>query len=316
MKKFLLALLFLVPCLAHAYDAYIDGIYYNLNTAAKTAEVTYSSVYDKSYSGSVAIPPTINYQGNDYSVASIGESAFAYCSILTSVDIPNSVMSIGMRAFLNCSKLASVTIGNSVTRIGSEAFQGCCSLTSVTIPNSVTNIGGYAFKGCSSLSSVEIPNSVAKISSHTFYECSNLTFVTIGRSVTSIDDIAFGCCSSLSDIYCKQPVPPTCNPNVFHRVDTANCRIHVPLGAKEDYASAEVWCDFNNIIEDLDENGEVILSEVDKLKKENEELKKDIEEFKKEVADLRRRIETGDFDGDGATTAADVAKVVNSALKQ
>ena len=56
------------------------------------------------------------------SVTSIGESAFSYCSRLTSITIPNSVTSIGDRAFSGCSGLTSITISNSVTRIEGEAF--------------------------------------------------------------------------------------------------------------------------------------------------------------------------------------------------
>ena len=43
------------------------------------------------------------------SVTSIGEAAFAYCDILTSITIGNSVTSIGVSAFSECSKLNTVT---------------------------------------------------------------------------------------------------------------------------------------------------------------------------------------------------------------
>ena len=46
--------------------------------------------------------------------------------------IPNSVTSIGFTAFANCSGLTSVTIGEGVTNIGQNAFGGCSKLTSVT----------------------------------------------------------------------------------------------------------------------------------------------------------------------------------------
>ena len=73
--------------------------------------------------------------------------------------------SIGNSAFSYCSGLTSVTIPNSVTTIGSNAFRGCSGLTSVTIPNSVTTIGGNAFTQCSGLTSViskiENPFSIA-----------------------------------------------------------------------------------------------------------------------------------------------------------
>ena len=55
----------------------------------------------------------------------INQSAFANCSSLTSVTIPNSVTNIGEKAFCNCSSLTSVTIGYSVTSIGDRAFYDC-----------------------------------------------------------------------------------------------------------------------------------------------------------------------------------------------
>ena len=86
---------------------------------------------DESKSGNLIIPSTISYNGTTYSVTSIGGSAFAYCSGLTSVTIPNSVTSIGQSAFSNCSGLTSVTIPNSVTLIDYRAFYGCNGLTSI-----------------------------------------------------------------------------------------------------------------------------------------------------------------------------------------
>ena len=79
---------------------------------------------------------------------SISDGAFASCSGLASVTIPNSVTEIGENAFSYCDDLTSVTIGNSVTKIGWRAFDSCTGLTSVTIPNSVTEIGGAVFQGC------------------------------------------------------------------------------------------------------------------------------------------------------------------------
>ena len=75
----------------------------------------------------------------------MGEGAFSYCSVLTSVTIPNSVTSIGDHAFYSCSGLTSITIPNSVTNIGDYAFYLCYNLTSITIPNSVKSIGKKAF---------------------------------------------------------------------------------------------------------------------------------------------------------------------------
>ena len=87
------------------------------------------------------------------SVTSI-DYAFAGCTGLTGITIPNSVTSIGNDAFYHCTGLTSITIPNSVTSIGNDAFYHCTGLTSITIPDSVTSIGYAAFRSCTGLTSV------------------------------------------------------------------------------------------------------------------------------------------------------------------
>ena len=190
MKRILTSFIFLLLSAASfAYDAYIDGIYYYfLGTEATVTCLTTFSDNVNAYKGSVVVPETVTYNGTTYSVTSIGESAFSYCSSLTSVTIPNSVTTIEDDAFFVCSGLTSVTIPNSVTGIGNSAFRSCSGLTSITIPNSVTSIGNSAFRNCSGLTSVTIPNSVTSIGSAAFSGCSGLTSVTIPNSMTSIGE--------------------------------------------------------------------------------------------------------------------------------
>lgn len=197
MKKVLFIItLMLLPILASAAAVEINGIYYNLVKKTKKAEVTSNP---NQYNGEVVIPESVPYDGEDYSVTSIGNGAFSGCSGLTSVIIPNSVTSIGELAFDCCSGLTSVTIPNSVTSIGMHAFS-CSGLTSITIPNSVTSISGGAFTECSGLVSVTIPNSVTTIGGSAFVGCSSLTSITIPSSVTSIGAAAFARCSSLTSV--------------------------------------------------------------------------------------------------------------------
>ena len=155
MKKLTLLLLSVLCTAAttFAYDFQSGDLYYNI-IGENTVEVTYQEYQSETnYQGltTATIPETVTNDGTTYSVTSIGDSAFYYCSSLTSITIPNSVTSIGDGAFWDCSSLTSITIPESVTSIGDSAFYYCFSLTSITIPNSVASIGEGAFRKCSSL---------------------------------------------------------------------------------------------------------------------------------------------------------------------
>ena len=244
-----LAVLLSLPMLAEGVE--IDGIRYVLNAYTKQATVIAKSSGE--YSGEVVIPESVEHEGAAYSVKSIGDYAFEYCSSLLSVTIPNSVTSIGDYAFRNCSGLTSVTIGNSVTSIGDFAFRNCSWLTSVTIGNSVTSIGIYAFQNCYRLTSVTIPNSVTSIGERAFRSCSGLTSVTIGNSVESIGEYAFANCPELLDVYCYAENIPSTESNTFESSPIASATLHVRDASINSYRTTEPWSGFKTItlIEDL-----------------------------------------------------------------
>ena len=262
----LLILLLFSSFSALAYGCKVDGIYYDITPANRTASVTRVS-----YSGGVIIPETIAFDGTTYSVTSIGDGAFANHSGLTSVTIPNSVTSIGNYAFFNCSGLTSVTIPNSVTTIGEfafaycsgltsvifnaekctkmiSAFSDCTNLTSLTIGDKVTIIPNFAFPHCSKLTSVTIPNSVTSIGDSAFNGCSGLSSVTIGNSVTSIGDSAFKDCSGLTKLVSLAVEPPICGKGAFEKVDKTTCQLLVPQESINKYKTANQWKDFLNIL--------------------------------------------------------------------
>lgn len=70
---------------------------------------------------------------DDDVLKSLGNAAFAYCTNLTSVNLP-SVTKVGSGAFRNCSALTSVNM-LSVTKIDSSTFSGCSALISVNLPS-------------------------------------------------------------------------------------------------------------------------------------------------------------------------------------
>ncbi len=195
-------LMCMVGAKVFAYNAKINGIYYNFS--GTNAIVTSDGILPGYYTGSVVIPETVTYNGTTYTVTSIGNSAFYHCSGLTRVTIPNSVTSIGGKAFYGCSGLTNINIPNSVTSIGYQAFIYCYGLTSVNIPYSVTSIADQAFSGCSGLTSVTIGNSVTSIGILVFDACSCLTEVNYNAtnctSMGSYDYPVFKNCSSLTTL--------------------------------------------------------------------------------------------------------------------
>ena len=191
------------------------------------------------------------------SVKSIGENAFARCTVLTSVAIPNGVTSIPYGAFEGCTGLTSVSIGNSVKSIEADAFLGCVSLKSVTIPNSVEvieggndyNTGG-AFAGCEGLTSITFGNSVKSIGSEAFRACSGLKSVTLPKSIEYVGLQAFAACTGLTSVTVLNPVPPKPGEHIFdNEKDMTKVCLYVPSGRISAYRAAEGWNQFSCVKE-------------------------------------------------------------------
>ena len=162
-KSLLAAVLLLCSTVATAHDFEVGGIFYNITSGTeKTVEVTYKgdsySAYSNEYTGDVTVPSTIAYNGETYSVTSIGYMAFYNCFYLVSIEIPGSVTSIGNSAFSYCFGLTSIEIPGSVTSIGDGAFFYCSGLTSVTsLATTAPGLGSYAFYGISSDATLYYP---------------------------------------------------------------------------------------------------------------------------------------------------------------
>ena len=182
-------------------------------------------------------------------ITSIGEYAFMGCSGLTSLTLPASITSIGEYAFDKCSGLTSLTLPVGITSISNGAFMGCSGLTSLTLHAGITSIGISAFAYCSGLTSLTLPAGITSIGDVAFSGCSGLTSLILPASITSIGSYAFSSCSGLTSIYVYPDIVPKMGSDVFYDVDKKNCTLYVPQGTKQDYFLADIWGDFENIVE-------------------------------------------------------------------
>ena len=181
----------------YAYDFEKDGIYYNiLSEEDRTVEITNQSDWGGGYRGEIVIPQRVINDGKTYSVTTIDEKAFYYCTSLTSISMP-AITTIGDSAFFYCNALSSVSMP-AVMTIGDCAFSDCNALSSVSMP-AVTTIGDCAFSSCNALSSVSMP-AVTTIRQRAFSNCPVLASVFIPATCISIVANPFIQCTALKDI--------------------------------------------------------------------------------------------------------------------
>ena len=164
------------------------------------------------------------------SVDLIGPNAFTDCTGLTGLTISNSVTAISIGAFANTGLTGSLTIPNSVELIDIGAFEGCTGLTSLVIPNSVTTIGASAFSYCTGLTSITIPNSVETIESSAFRGCPGLKVIDLGTGLRYIGYEAFEGCSGVTSITSISSTAPSISSTTFYGVKSGGT-LYVPAGA-------------------------------------------------------------------------------------
>ena len=204
-----------------AYDFEVNGIFYNLDSYDLTAIVTSGEM---PYKGIVIIPDSVTYKGKTMAVKLIGESAFANCADLTSIQFGKCVNAIDDYAFKDCTKLARLIIPSTISRIENGAFFGCKSLKELTFEDSEkmlgigTNDGSapsaafdckleYLYLGrdfdkafnldCSNLKTLLIGKNITRLSGFTGAQ---ITKLVIPANVLYIFDGAFTNCTKLENV--------------------------------------------------------------------------------------------------------------------
>ena len=202
---------------------------FTYNNTNKTAKIKAKST---DLSGDIVIPYCIDFDGMEYKITEIDTSAFANCTSLTSIKIPNSVSIINPKAFANCTSLTSIKIPNSVRGMNISVFNGCNSLTEITIPfvgisrtanRTYASVFGFIFgysnsfientteqlySSTGTVGYYYIPRSLKKVTITdaeqiqygAFSNCENLETIVLNDGITGINDYAFSGCSSLKNI--------------------------------------------------------------------------------------------------------------------
>lgn len=189
-----------------SYEVSADKKYCVINGLVKDAD-------PKLYSEMV-IPSTVE----GIPVKEISGSAFRNNGAIKKVVIPDGVTDIGYAAFAFCSSLSEVSVPDTVKKVSAESFHGTPWLASVQkendfvvvgdgilisytgeeekpeLPEDIKAIGREAFSGLKKIRSAVIPAGVRYIHEYAFTDCPELTEITMGPAVEELGDFAVWNC--------------------------------------------------------------------------------------------------------------------------
>ena len=155
-------------------------------------------------------------------IRGIGTEAFAFCTQVTGVILPEGVRRIAGRAFYRSgiktislpatlhsieelaffdTPLQSIEIPDQATDVKEKAFCGAGHLEKIKLPEGLCSLEPRVFYGCGSLKEVMLPKSLKHIEGRAFMMCTSLAHITLPEGLVSIWTKAFSGCSSLREIY-------------------------------------------------------------------------------------------------------------------
>ena len=155
-------------------------------------------------SGNVEIPAT--YRGQP--VTTIPENAFAGCSRITSITVPDSVTNIGYAAFSGCSSIQKITlpfVGGNATDTNKTGRFGYIFGTGQYAGGTAVNFGKYdgwstdPYYIPSQLKTVIITNAT-QLAPNAFYNCTQLTEIELNEDIMTVGSYAFYGCKGITNI--------------------------------------------------------------------------------------------------------------------
>ena len=124
----------------------------------------------------------------------IGYGAFAFCTLLNTVELPSNDIVIEDMAFSDSTRLKNINL-NGMKELGALAFQNT-GLTEVSLPADDVVIGYGAFYNCKSLNTITLGKG-AVIGDYAFFETPLRNVTLLGDGVT-VGEGAFSGCMSLT----------------------------------------------------------------------------------------------------------------------
>ena len=106
------------------------------------------------------------------SVAEVGYLSF-FSSSIKEIVFPEGITIVGQEAFSYCRLLSTLVLNEKLVEIGSWAFNDCISLSIITLPSSLQTLGDQVFRG-TPVRRIIIPDSIINLDSNPFPKCISL----------------------------------------------------------------------------------------------------------------------------------------------